>query len=270
MESKIENIVIPNSMDMYNGFKYICANINENNINYFKQNIHILGIIETVSKTFGYAYLSNIIKYEEFKCIDWKKIKILNDIGSPKQEIFNINNQEILLSPTTLRYIQFSFDMLSYAKNILKLNSLNVVEIGGGYGFQSVLFYHFCDLFNIKIDKYTIIDLPETNNLQKHFVKEACKYSENKNDIIITDYKNINLDNTNFLISNYALGEFYKSWQDYYIENVVKHIPHGYICWNFMNNTQIHEYFFKIKNIIIEEENPQTNYSQFKNHIIKY
>lgn len=269
MERKVEYKDSMN-MDMYNGFKYICANINENNINYFKQNIEIIGVIETVFKIFGDAYLINIMKYDESKYIDWKKIKILNDIGTPKQEKFIINNEEIMLSPTTLRYIQFSFDMLSYAKNILNLNSLNVVEIGGGYGFQSVLLYELSDLFKIKIDKYTIIDLPETNNLQKHFIKEVYKFTENKHDIVITDYKNINLDNPNFLISNYALGEFYKSWQDYYIENVIKHIDHGYICWNFINNTNIHEYFLKIKNISIEEENPQTNCSHVKNHIIKY
>ena len=74
----------------------------------------------------------------------------------------------------------------------------------------------------------------------------------------------------NFAISNYALGELNTYWQNTYINNIISKIEHGYFCWNFSpTNPNIHSYFTS-KDIIKEEENPQTNCPPVKSYILRY
>lgn len=254
----------------YSNYQQICSQINETNIHTFKQQGEIIDIIENVNKTFGELYLQNIQKYPENTKIDWSIIKKINDIGSPKMETFEINNQQIQLSPTTLRYVQYSLDILTYMKKI-QLNNIDVVEVGGGYGFQSVLLYEFAKYFSINIESYTIVDLPEANNMQNQYIK-ACQTNHNCKTMVcynITD-NTFQPSNNSFFISNYALGEFTKELQDFYIETIVKKMIHGYICWNFsVGNPYIHNYFNQL-NVIYEEEDPQTNCPPVKSYIIKF
>lgn len=246
----------------YTNLKYICSQINKENINYFKKDNSLKGIVENVNYYYGLKYLENILKYN--KKLNWEKIKELNQIGNPDNFKYIINDKEYYLSPTILRYIQFTLDILNHISN-LKLDNVNIVEVGGGYGCQSVLLKELCYLFNISIYNYTILDLEEVNNLQKHYIK--LTNNDNINCITINDYIN---NNNNYFISNYALGEFTKDWQELYIEKVIKDIKNGYICWNFSpHNPEIHSYF-KNENTQIEEENPQTNCFPIISYIIKY
>jgi SLT domain-containing protein len=86
----------------YSNYQQTCSQINETTIQIFKQQREVIGIIENVNKTFGDLYLQNIQKYSIHTQIDWNLVKQFNDIGSPKMESFEINNQQIQLSPTTL------------------------------------------------------------------------------------------------------------------------------------------------------------------------
>ena len=68
-------------------------------------------------------------------------------------------------------------------------------------------------------------------------------------------FDNFNLDDNdyNFVISNYALGELNTVWQNTYINNIISKVEHGYFCWNFSpSNPNIHSYFTN-KDIIKEE-----------------
>lgn len=243
--------------ERYNMFRLSCKNVD---ITKFKRDQHLRGIVENVSKAFGLKYLKNIQKYD--KNLNWERIKELNDIGNPENEISIANNIEI--SPTTLRYVQFALDMLYHAKK-MGMKSLRIVEVGGGYGFQSVLLYEFSKLFEISIDNYQILDLLEVNHLQRSFLKKA-DYSKVKC-LTINEYS---FANDNFFISNYALGEFDREWQNIYISKVVSKISHGFCCWNFSpSNPKIHEYF-KNGGISIKEENPQTNCPPIKSYIISW
>jgi hypothetical protein len=263
-------------------FQNFCASLNENTIMDFKKNREIMGIIENVNIEFGNLYLKNIMKYKESESINWENIKKFNDTGNPSLRSFLINNNEILLSPTTLRYIQFSLDMLSYIKNDLNLSNVDIVEVGGGYGFQCILFFELAQLFSINVDSYTIIDLPEAGNMQLQYISKCKKYFSSDYfdkisfvsfyDIssIIDKMSSMNNKPNTFFVSNYALGEFNKQIQDYYINNVVSYLKHGYICWNFSpNNKEIHPYILNL-NPIINEENPQTNCYPVKSYIVKF
>ena len=252
----------------YDGFKLQCKNINEYNILSFKKNGYLKGIVENVSYEYGLKYLNNITKYN--MNLNWDIISKINNIGDPLNYEYSINNTKIMLSPTTLRYIQYTLDILYHIKNNTKLINVKIVEVGGGYGAQSIFLFEICDLFNIVIDSYDILDLKEVNNLQDNYIK-VCKTITNNiyniNTYTLDDYT---YENENYFISNYALGEFSKDWQDIYISSVVSKIVHGYICWNFSPQIpNIHDYFNNI-NKIIEEENPQTNCYPIKSYLIKY
>lgn len=252
----------------YDGFKYHCRDIDETNILTFKENNYLKSIVDNVSYEYGLEYLQNILNYNVN--LDWNKIKKINDIGNPTNHSFTINNNNILLSPTTLRYVQYTLDILNHIKNYLKINNLKIVEVGGGYGAQSVFLFELCNLFDITIDKYEILDLYEVNNLQKHYINICEATTNNKYNIEAFILDEYNYENENYFISNYALGELTKDWQDLYIDNVISKIKNGYICWNFSpQNPNIHEYFNNIEKTI-EEENPQTNCAPVKSYIIKY
>lgn len=247
--------------DRYDRLNNFCNNI-DNNFSNFKTNDAIVEIIETVPKKFGDLYLQNIINNKFFKDINWDYVQKINDIGGPRNYEFDIINKKILLSPTTLRYVQFTLEIVEHIleKN---LNNIEIVEIGGGYGAQACLFFMFSDKFIIK--KYTILDLEPVNKLQRLFIHN---FNEDLN------IECLDLDKytgkSDFIISNYALGELRRKTQDLYFEKVFPHIKNGFICWNFsVGNQIIHPYFDKIDKQIVEE-NPQTNCHPVKSYNIKF
>ena len=68
-------------------------------------------------------------------------------------------------------------DVNKYLKQVYS-SKINVVEIGGGYGFQAIMLYELASLFELEVKKYTVIDLKEVCNLQNIFVNECNKTSE--------------------------------------------------------------------------------------------
>ena len=255
----------------YSAFQSFCRNITD--LSNFKKNQYIRLMVETVTYEIGLKYYENIKLYDEYNKINWTNIKKMNDIGNPFNNTYNINNEEIQLSPTTLRYVQYALDMLYHIKQ-KNYSEVTIYEVGGGYGFQSVILLEIAKIFDINVTNYTIVDLPEINNIQKLYVQETSNVLNfNFNDIIFTENpKTIvnNVKENSFFISNYALGELQKQWQNYYVQKIIKKCKHGYMCWNFsVNNKKIHEYFDNIDKEI-EEENPQTNCPPVKTYIVKF
>lgn len=256
----------------YVAFQKFCGNVTE--LTNFKQNPYIRMMVETVSHDYGLKYYDNIKQYAEYNEINWLNVIKLNNIGNPLTDAYMLNDKNIQLSSTTLRYLQFAFDMLLHIKQ-KGYKNVTIYEVGGGYGFQAVLLVDLAKIFDIKIDKYTIIDLPEINNIQNLYLQESSvSLNYNFNNIISAEnpkkFNNLNIKENSYFISNYAFGELQKQWQDFYIQKLIKKCSHGYICWNFsVGNQQIHEYFDTIEKEI-EEENPQTNCPPSKSYIVKF
>ena len=135
----------------YDGWANFCSQINGINIYNFRKNNYFRSIVETVSPHFGMLYFNNINnKYSKYiSNIDWKTIEVLANVGSPYNQQYIFNNNKYSLSPTILRYIQFTLDTLTHIKNNTALTELNIVEIGGGFGFQGILLYVFAHLFDL-------------------------------------------------------------------------------------------------------------------------
>ena len=200
----------------------------------------------------------------------------MNDIGNPDNIQYTINGSNYLLSPTTLRYVQFTLDMLTHITS-KGLKQINIYEVGGGYGCQSILLVLLSPLFNVSVLSYTIVDLKKINNLQKHYLNRATTVlnTDLTKTIRLIDPSILNslqIENKqeNYFISNYALGELHKQWQDYYVSRIVSKSEHGFICWNFsVGNKKIHRYFDSISTLITEED-PQTNCYPVKSYNVTF
>ena len=154
----------------YCNYIKLIINNDINQIN-FKSNKVYNGILEHVSKEMGDDYLSVIkdnfgdIFNKNFSYIS--KICKLNDyIGKP--QLYDFYNF-IECSPSNLRYILHSFLILNYMKTC-KLNNVNVIEIGGGYGGLCFYLYKLCHIFEININSYIIFDLSEPLLLQEKYL----------------------------------------------------------------------------------------------------
>lgn len=262
---------------MYHDLQAFSKTVNANIIRTFKTQPCVRGIIETLDYATGCKYLDCILKNSRSVVLDWALIKRLNDIGAPVNYDYIFLGQTHSLSATTLRYVLFTLNILDHIDLAgVPSRSFKVIEIGGGYGFQSVLICAFARLYEMTVEHYTILDLLEIVNLQKHFIGICEQHIRAKLPIEcstldeqgsrVTQEKQL----STVLVANYSLGEFDKDIQDEYIDKVVQHTPHGYLCWNFSPTVpEIHPYFRKGE-VEITEEEPQTNCLPTKNYIIKY
>jgi len=174
----------------------------------------------------------------------------MNDLyGKPKLRPFS---SFIPCSATNLRYILHSLLILTFMSNH-KLNNIDIIEIGGGYGGLSLFMHKISALFKINIKSYTIIDLPEISLLQKTYL-DALDMSKNMNFYNINNYKN--LKKNSFLISNYAYSEIAIELQQEYTEKILNpYISYGFLVWNYI---KLYD-FIKSKIILKEYEEPDTS-----------
>jgi hypothetical protein len=225
-----------------NYFK-ICELIatNDEYFKVFKKNKNYTPILEHVDYNLGNQYL-NIILNDYNESILGKVLDRLEDIkendrlGSPT--VFNYPTVGVI-SPTTLRYIKVLMDIL---KLDFDLNGKSVVEIGGGYGGQALVLSKFFEFEN-----YTILDLKTASMVQKRYLLEAG-FSANTG--TIDDFEERNYD---FVISNYAFSEISKTYQDVYLDRVIRRSSSGYFQINpdaseCYNHIEIREIFSSFPN----------------------
>ena len=176
---------------------------NEKLYSQFKSNNDYRGILEHVSQNQGQQYyelIKNEFNITNESIIDFVN---LNDrLGCPIK--YNINN--IICSPTSLRYIYHALIILKYIKS-LNLNNLNIVEIGGGYGGLCLAINYFQKFFNLNITEYNIIDLDQALKLQQKYLLNFNDIKFNINYISSSTYGKDLLLNNYFLISNYCYSE---------------------------------------------------------------
>lgn len=199
---------------------------------YFKSDPAYTAILEHVSQDVGNRYFSEI--KERFSSYYNNNKQLLielclkNDLyGKTNKSIFNDFS---ICSATNLRYILHSFLILEYIQSI-QLNSLNIIEIGGGYGGLCFFLKNISPLFDISINTYTIFDLKEASDLQNLYL----------NNLKISNYSTQQLNNmgsiqkNSFLISNYCFSEISPTIQNEYIDKLIKpYISNGFILWNFI------------------------------------
>ena len=212
----------------------------------FKSIPNYQAVLEHVDKSTGDRYFNEIkIRYMKlFKDNKNLLVTLCNEndqFGNPKKEYFD---DFAYCSPTNIRYILHSFLIFEYIQT-LKLNNLDIIEIGGGYGGLCFFIHRLSSIFDISINTYTIFDLLEASNLQEKYlanlnIKEGYFYQ-------LDNFEN--LKQNSFLISNYAFSEISLEIQKDYLAKIIKPFTsNGILCWN-----HIPVYQFIDKKINIEK-----------------
>ena len=201
----------------------------------------------------------NVIK-NNFKTFYESNFNFLQEICDLNDKYGKTNKYQyqnfITCSPSNLRYILHSLLILEDMKKH-KINNIDIIEIGGGYGGLCLFINNIAPLYNININSYTIFDLLEASQLQEKYLNAL-----NVKKVHFCQLDNFNnLKNNSFLISNYAFSEISKELQIEYIEKIINpYTTFGFLTWNF-----IPVYNF-IENSIIEKEYPITG----NNYYVRY
>ena len=211
----------------------------------FKSNPMYQGILEHVSPTQGHAYLRLCRQQFPHKWSQnaelFSRLCALNDrYGNPRKARYPDFRP---CSPTNLRYLYYALLILSKQTQ----DTLDIIEIGGGYGGLCLFIHKLAPLFNKTISSYTMFDLPEVAQLQANYLKSHAIVS-----VCTSLGQDVHLQPDSCLISMYALSELPAPLRKQYREKViVPHCREGFIVWN------INPYDTELETDYIVEKSPE-------------
>jgi hypothetical protein len=217
------------------------------NISQFKRNKAYSPILEHVTYDQGYLYLAAI--KSRFKLTDTEIAEFCtrNDgVGDPIKWQYG----DIVVSPTSLRYIYHALLILEYCKNI-EVFAPRIVEVGCGYGGLALAVDQFSNRFGIEVSSYTLIDLDEPSSLQQLYLSMHSMSFAPTFESASTYGANVTGSN-NFLISNYCFSEIPSTEQQKYMNTLFPKCSHGFMVWNMVPQ------FDFGKNVSAELESPLT------------
>lgn len=236
-------------------YDYVSKITAESDLSSFKSNEIYRGMLEHVSFEQGVEYLKlirNTTPLTEEVIVNYCKE---NDrIGNCIKYDYGFINT----SPTNLRYLFHSHLILKHISS-LKLENLNIVEVGGGYGGLCLAISQLGKYYNVTINNYNIIDLPVITTLQRKYL-ESHTLNFTINTYNAFNYgEEITSNNNTFLISNYCFSEIDSERQSKYIQILFPKIQHGFIAWNHI---PVYNFGFKYD---VEDEYPLTG--QFNKYV---
>jgi len=215
----------------------------------FRRNEIYQQILEHVSFETGNLYLEEIKKNEITLLKHIEDFKINDNWGTPELFTYAMIGK---ISPSTLRYIKVYSDLRLHFNN---LDNKSICEIGVGYGGQ-------CRIVNsINSPKsYTLVDIKPALRLSQTYLDNYILNSK-------IEYKTMNeLDKQDYdlVISNYAFTELPRSIQDVYLKKVILNSKSGYIIYNeitpdYFNSYKREELLTIIPNSYIVNEIPLTH-----------
>lgn len=231
----------------YNSYLKVCKEAVENDEVFkdFKRHSDYTPILEHITFSQGLSYLEEIKQNSPYLLKYINRFATNDNYGNPY--IYYYGELGISISPTTLRYIKVLADLMSLFGC---LNSIDIIEIGGGYGGQCKIIYNW-----VKPKSYTLIDLPEVLALSEKYLKQ-----QNIGTIILRNIDDPEEIHYDLCISNYAFTEIGRNYQNFYAEKIIKNSDKGYITCNFIVSENLtKEEIFALKlNHTIYPEKPLT------------
>jgi hypothetical protein len=232
---------------------YVESIVKSNHLDNFKSNNIYRDILEHVSHSIGEEYYRLLITKHNLDKNLIEKFCLENDkLGSPVKYV--IGDLSFPVSPTSLRYLDHAVHTLNYIQT-LKLQTVNIVEIGCGYGGLLLALDYMSKLYGITINSYSCIDIDVVTKLQSLYISNydiSFPVTFHSASTFGHSVKNDNL----FLISMYCFSEIETVNQQRYIETIMKRISNGIIMWN---HCDIFDFGKKI--ISIEDEKPLTGHN---------
>ena len=224
----------------------------------FRNNSSYTSVLEHVSPELSKEYYQALKNLNYSDDYIYSICKILDQPGNPRK--IKVNNSISELTGSSLRYLYTGLDI----KNKLNLNKvINIVEIGAGYGGQSVILDKI-----LPIENYFYVDLPEVNQLIDRFVGN---FNVNFNYTFNTLEDKFDFDSEfDLVISNYAFSELPRNLQNLALNKIINNSKNGYMIINshglekniFLKKYDLHtvdELKKLIPNLLILEEYPQSH-----------
>ena len=206
---------------------YVKNIVSSNNLGNFKSNDSVTYMLEHVNGEWGKAYLDLIKSRTSIPDSEIIEYCRKNDSygGGLK-----VNFGFITTSPSNFRYIFHAHLILTHMKEN-NMNNVNVVEIGGGYGGLCLAVNHLCNLYDIEISNYNLIDLPNVVKLQNMYL-DKFKIDATLKFHNAYDYGKDITDKNLFLLSTYSFSEISAAHQAKYIQTLFPKAVHGFFAWN--------------------------------------
>ena len=185
----------------------------------FKSDQNYNVILEHVDENLGKHYFNHILKFGKNLFDQFFEKFCENDsIGNPNLCLYHGKK----ISPTTLRYVKNSLDIIDLCSGI---EIKKIVEVGGGYGGLCKTLSVLCEF-----EKYIQVDLPEAIKVQEKYLKFFPEVFSKLEFVPCNELKNI--ENVDLFISNYALSELNIESKIVYYENFIKNSKIVYITYN--------------------------------------
>ena len=230
-----------------NYINYISTISKRGDLTTFKSNPHFTWVLEHVSADYGQSYLTQLKTKTSLSQNVIHAFCSLNDgLGSPTK----VNYDGLVVSPTSLRYLYHAHLILTHLKT-LSLPSIDIVEVGGGYGGLCIALHFLSSIYGLTLNSYTIVDLLTVTALQSLYISSTMPTIRVQTIDAATFGSTIETKNM-FLISNYCFSELAGSYQANYIRTLFPKVSHGFMAWNAI---PLYNFGFSVRE---EEEVPKT------------
>jgi len=209
-------------------YPQVCLDASNNYklFNNFRRNSVYNQILEHVSEDQGQKYLDILSKdHELLKSIG--DFTANDDYGNPRVFVYPVVGR---FSPSTLRYIKVLADLRVHFKT---LDNLNICEIGVGYGGQC----RVINAFNAP-SSYCLVDIQPALALTQRYLGNYITEST----LMFKTMNELNSQDFDLVISNYAFTELPRVIQDIYLKKVILRSKRGYITFNDINPAHFESY----------------------------
>jgi putative sugar O-methyltransferase len=205
------------SISDYDDYKNFCqqAATDDETFRRFRQSSVYTAILEHVSVDIGKSYIDWIKAASNFTTERLELSKRNDLVGFPS--LVDYDEEFSQICPSTMRYLKVALELEQLFGS---LDGLKIIEIGGGYGGQ-------CKLINEiwKPLSYKLVDLQEPLNLSKRYIGE-------NDTVVYSVIDELEVDQYDLVISNYAFSECSSNIQQTYIDKILKNSKNGYITYN--------------------------------------
>jgi len=186
---------------------------------HFRRIRNYTAILEHVSPEQGHAYMEAISRRPELIAA-LPRFAANDRAGNPRMHPYPPHGE---FSPTTLRYVKVLGDLLD---RFGSLDGLSICEIGVGYGGQCRVIMEWC-----RPAAYCLVDIRQALGLAEryldHFALSAPVEFRTLNTLAGRDW--------DLVISNYAVTELPRQYQEAYVDRVIRRSRRGYITYNRIN-----------------------------------
>jgi hypothetical protein len=248
--------------DLYTRFtSYLRHALGTSAMDSFKSHPDVMDMLEHVNPSLGEEYMTHL----QSTCLSMDLIRAYcqkNDrIGGGQKHPYPIltsppkgvttspttmregkNSPNLTTSPSNLRYLFQAHLICSHLRHLQK-ETVEIVEVGCGYGGLFLAMDMVAPLYSIRISRYHLIDLPESSALQQWYLStHDCNTPTHFHPA--STYGDA-IDNTDlFLISNYCFSEIAEEHQQRYRRQLFPRVSHGFMAWN---NIPTYDFGFPMK-----------------------